>query len=364
MQRFVGFEKGIGLGGWLTNYKRMGQLSPEMRRIITIGDEEHFDDYITEDDVKYIRSLGVDHIRLGFDQMVVEAYDNPYEYRERGFQHIDDFLMWCHKCDLNVVLNLHKAIGNYCECPSEEDLLTSSRLQDRFVSLWAYLEDRYSNESNVAFELLNEVTSTDGESWNRLANRTIDEIRRRNEDRSIIVGSPEWNSPRTLDRLMVYDDPRIIYTFHFYEPMAFTHQRGVLNQSEHFYNRQMYYPSDIKPYIEHEYCLGSSAKYFISFERMDKSFLEACMKGAFAFVEAHPDKILYCGEFGTIRHTDLRSRENYMADVISLLIEHDIPYCVWNYLSTPNDGNRFSLVDDDERRILSERLRDIIVGEV
>ena len=50
--------------------------------------------------------------------------------------------------------------------------------------------------------------------------------------------------------------------------------------------------------------------------------------------------------------------------MISLLIEHGIPYCVWNYLSTPNDGNRFSLVDDDRREILSPRLLRIIQGHV
>ena len=47
-----------------------------------------------------------------------------------------------------------------------------------------------------------------------------------------------------------------------------------------------------------------------------------------------------------------------------LLKENEIPYCVWNYLSTPNDGNRFSLVDDDNRKILSEELHRIILGEV
>ena len=42
--------------------------------------------------------------------------------------------------------------------------------------------------------------------------------------------------------------------------------------------------------------------------------------------------------------------------MIKILKEWDIPYCVWNYLSTPNDGNRFSLVDDDNRKILSEEM--------
>lgn len=44
--------------------------------------------------------------------------------------------------------------------------------------------------------------------------------------------------------------------------------------------------------------------------------------------------------------------------------EYGIPYCVWNYLSTPNDGNRFSLVDDDNRMILSKELAEIIAGNV
>lgn len=53
-----------------------------------------------------------------------------------------------------------------------------------------------------------------------------------------------------------------------------------------------------------------------------------------------------------------------MRDVISIVKEKDIPFCVWNYLSTPYDGNRFSLVDDDNRRIVSEEMAKIIRGEV
>ena len=50
-------------------------------------------------------------------------------------------------------------------------------------------------------------------------------------------------------------------------------------------------------------------------------------------------------------------------DVVSLCREHGIPYCVWNYLSTPNDGNRFSLVDDDSRKILSGELLRACLGK-
>jgi hypothetical protein len=95
---------------------------------------------------------------------------------------------------------------------------------------------------------------------------------------------------------------------------------------------------------------------------MDREFIRQSLDGAVRFVQQHPDKILWCGEFGTIRHADIKWRENWMRDVIAVLNENDIPYCVWNYLSTPNDGNRFSLVDDDSRRILSETMLHIING--
>ena len=96
---------------------------------------------------------------------------------------------------------------------------------------------------------------------------------------------------------------------------------------------------------------------------MDIEFLRAYLEPAKRFIEKYPDKILWCGEFGTIRHCNITYRENWMRDMITLLKEWDIPYCVWNYLSTPNDGNRFSLVDDDTRIILSENMAKIIRGE-
>lgn len=55
---------------------------------------------------------------------------------------------------------------------------------------------------------------------------------------------------------------------------------------------------------------------------------------------------------------------NEVRDVITVLKENEIPYCVWNYLSTPNGGNRFSLVDDDYRKFLSPQLAQIIKGNI
>lgn len=362
MRKIENFQKGMGIGGWLTNYKRFNVLSEDKRLKITIGDMEHFRTYITEQDIAYIASLGMDHIRLGFDQLVLE--ESPYIYREEIITILHNFVDWCQKYQLRAVLNMHKAIGNYCDIREEHGLMQDEELQERFIAVWKLLEEEFSGDKDVIFELLNEVTGSDAEEWNRLAERTIGTIRALNRNRLLIVGGVDFNNPPALDRIRVYEDENIIYTFHGYEPFEFTHQQGVLQEAPLYYNRKMPYPSDdIERYRDYHRLLGNENAY-PGLERMDIEYLRSYLEPAKRFIEKHPDKILWCGEFGTIRHCNIRFRENWMRDMITILKEWDIPYCVWNYLSTPNDGNRFSLVDDDERVILSEELASIIKGEI
>lgn len=355
------FSKGMGMGGWLTNYKRFNVLPPDKRMDITIGDMEHFDSFITERDIEYIASLGMDHIRLGFDQIVIE--ESPYKYRENILNILRLFVSWCKKYNIRPILNLHKAIGNYCDISDENGLMQSDELKKRFIALWMKLEETFHNEEDVCFELLNEVVNSTAEEWNMLYHNTVSSIRTLNPSRIIIIGSIEWNSPNHLKDLEILDDKNIIYTFHFYAPYEFTHQQGVLQERTLYYNRKMPYPTnDIQLYKDYYRLMGNTTAYN-DFERMDIEFLRKCLTPVGEFIKAHPDKMLWCSEFGTIRHCKITYRENWMNDVITIMKEMNIPYCVWNYLSTPNDGNRFSLVDDDNRLILSDRMAKIIRGE-
>jgi len=360
MKTFTGFTHGMGIGGWLTNYKRFNVLPEAWRLPLSPGDFEHFDTYITRRDVDYIASLGMDHIRLGFDQIVLE--EAPGHYRDRIWAVLDRFVDWCREAGVGVVLNLHKAVGNYCDIQEKVLLMDDAGLQERFIALWVAMERHFQHRPDLAFELLNEVRDIAPEPWNALAQKTIRAIRTINPSRRIIVGSTHWNSCDKLQHLTGYDDD-IIFTWHFYIPGEFTHQRGVLQASYLYYNRVMPYPGDIAPYNGFYEFVNGEKDHYKDYSRMDKNFLRDAMAPAFEFAEQHPERIVWCGEFGTIRHCPLEYRENYMADVIALLREHHTPYCSWNYLSTPNDGNRFSLVDDDNRRILSRRMADILVGK-
>ena len=362
MKQWTGFEHGMGIGGWLTNYKRFNCLPPERRLVLTVGDMEHFRTFITREDVRYIRELGMDHIRLGFDQIVVE--EAPGVYRREIDDILRSFVDWCEAEQLNVVLNLHKAIGNYCDIEEPVKLLDDETLQERFIALWEHLEDLFCDRPGVAFELLNEVRDVDPEQWNRLAEKTIVAIRRKNPVRPIVVGSIKWNAPEALQYLKLFDDAHVVYTFHCYEPFSFTHQQGVLQPLTLYYNRKMPYPGDIEMYRDYERVVFGNEHALPEYTVMDARYLADKLQPVVDFMTLHPYAVVWCGEFGTIRHCPIEWRENWMRDMITYFKQHKIPYCVWNYLSTPNDGNRFSLVDDDTRKILSPRMAEIIRGDV
>lgn len=361
MREFTGYKRGMGLGGWLTNYKRIGQLPPDKRMDITIGDFEHFDSYITEWDVENLASFGIDHVRLAFDQIVLEDFNRPYHYRDETFRHIDDFLGWAKKAGLNVILNLHKAVGCYCDCGDMKKLADEPEYQDRFIALWLEFERRYhSFGDEIVFELMNEITDSDSLKWNALYKRTVAELRKLNPTRKIMIGSAQWNSVDKLGELEVLDDPNVVYTFHFYTPFEFTHQRGVLQPMNHYYNREMPYPCEVGRYRECMEFLYGNKNAYAGYDEIGRKFIFDCLAPAKRFMEAHPDAILTCGEFGTIRSCPTGWREDWFRDVIDFLDENGIPFTIWNYLSTPYDGNRFSLVDDDRRAPVSEKIIDMI----
>ena len=362
MKKIEGLSCGMGIGGWLTNYKRFNVLPKERRLEITVGDMEHFETYITRDDIEYIASLGFDHVRLGFDQIVLE--EKPFVYRKSIINILKRFVAWCEEFSLRPVLNMHKAVGNYCDILDESGLMQTPALQERFIAVWTMLEDEFSKNENVVFELLNEVVSATADEWNAVAESTLSAIRAKNSNRLVVIGGIEWNNPPGLDHVRIFDDENVIYTFHSYAPFEFTHQRGVLQKDPLYYNRAMAYPSgDIERYRDYHRVVHGNNNAYAKYDSMGIEFLRDELAPVKRFIERNPDKVLWCGEFGTIRHADIRSRENWMRDMIAILKEWDVPYCVWNYLSTPNDGNRFSLVDDDNRRILSDELARVLIGK-
>lgn len=360
MKTFTGFMKGVGMGSWLTNYKRSKVLTSEQLEQISPGDWEHFDTYYTLDDFKRVADWGMDHVRIPFDQVIMEDCQNPFTYREKGFEYLDRAMKWCDETGLNVMLNMHHAVGCYCD-NGDERLFSDREKQERFICLWEELEKRYSSE-NCIFEILNEPTTSDYESWNNIAARTIQRLHAINPNRRIMVGSVEYNSADMLSNLQTYNDSRIVYNFHFYKPFEFTHQRCILNSEQMVWNRVMPYPGELDRYLEYRKYMNKDAKDLEGLECMDRHYIENNMQPVLDFMEEHPEDIICCNEFSCMSHIDLSEREAWYGDVISFLVKHNIGYSAWNYMHTPYDGTRCSLVDETTREIVSPKMLRILQG--
>lgn len=294
MMKIKGFSRGINFGGWLSQCDYS---------------EERLNNFIKEADFEKVASWGLDHVRIPFDYNVVENDDGTYN--ENGFARIDWALEMCRKYNLNTVLDIHKTAGfsfdSYGE--NEEGFFENGQLQERFYRLWEEIARRYgSNPENIMFELLNEVTDKEYiTEWNRISNECIKRIRVYAPETMILVGSYSNNSADAIPDLDKPYDDKVIYNFHCYEPLKFTHQGA-------------YWTDRIKP--EERLSFEESNITAAFFEEFFASAIEAAKKN---------NTSLYCGEYGVIDVVSPEDTLKWFKAINSVFEKYEISRCAWSY---------------------------------
>jgi hypothetical protein len=325
---FNHYTSGVNLGGWLSQYQNY--------------DHAHFRSFITEIDIQRIAGWGMDHVRLPVDYPVLEADDRPFIYKESGLAHIDQCLEWCKKAGLSLIIDLHKAPGYAFENHAASTLFNDPLNQERFLSLWVELSRRYKGEgSHLTFELLNEIVLPNSLPWNLLARRAIQTIRSIDLQRIIILGGNHYNSVAGLSELELANDRRIVYTFHFYEPMVVTHQKAPWVASLDAFEEQVNYPgvcSSLDGFLRLHPEYNAELKSYIGID-LDKDYLRSKLLPALDFRQRSAQP-LYCGEYGVIDRAPAATRLNWHRDFVELLREFDIGRACWSYKAMD-----FGLVD-------------------
>ena len=346
MNKLAQFQVGVNLGGWISQYQAY--------------DHTHFQTFITESDIQQIASWGMDHVRLPVDYLVLESDDAPGEYREDGFQYIDNCLDWCKKAGLGLVLDLHHAPGysftNTLQPETEHlnTLFTQEAAQQRFIALWETIIKRYQDvRDGLILELLNEIVLPDSAPWNELAERTIAAIRRLDPTRAILIGGNNYNDVTELKNLVLIDDPQVYYTFHFYRPMLFTHQKAPWANVARLFDQPLDYPgpfTNLAPFLD-VYPEFMDAFGWQTEAEMNMDLLSDSLQPAVDFM-AKNGRSLYCGEFGVIDRAPQDSSVRWHADFIALLREMGIGRAVWSYKQMD-----FGLVDGNGRVVNKELIK-------
>ena len=111
--------RGFGLGGWMnmenfiTGYPANEQAQRDAIRGV-IGDELYqlfFDRFLeyffTEADAEFVRTLGLNLVRLPINYRHFEDDMRPFELKEEGFKHLDRAIDACARHGVYTILDLH-----------------------------------------------------------------------------------------------------------------------------------------------------------------------------------------------------------------------------------------------------------------
>lgn len=342
MTNMNGFKHGINLGGWLSQCNHT---------------KEHYDSFIHADDMKVIKDWGLDHIRLPVDYNLVQNKDGTF--KEEGFVYIQNAIDWCKAVGLNMILDLHKTAGySFDDGEKEAGFFENEKYQSMFYDLWTQFAKRYAKyEDMLCFELLNEVTSKDYcKIWNKIANTCIEKIREVSPSIRILVGS-YWNNHVGAVRDMdPPHDENIVYNFHCYEPLIFTHQGAPwIPKMDHSFRMNLDAPySDYdkftKANINQE---GDAFDKYDSKSTIDVAYFENLFEDAIN-VAKERNVLLYCGEYGVIDRADPKEALKWFKLVNKVFEKHNIGRAVWSYkkMDFGINGEWISEVRDEVLKLL------------
>lgn len=308
-------KRGTNIAHWLSQSDRRGEERAK---------------FITEKDIRFIDSVGFDHIRLPIDEE--QMWDETGKRNDDAFILLNNCLDWCQKAGLRVIVDLHILRSHHFNA-EVKPLWSDPAEQDKLIGFWKDLSGVMKDcpVAMVAYEIMNEPVADDPEEWNVLLARVVDSIRTWEPTRVLVIGSNRWQSAATFDQLKVpQNDTNIVLSYHFYEPFFLTHYHAGWTNLKDF-NGEVNYPGQI--------VLNSKIPEHLRVYNRDTlvRMMERPLKTA-----ATLKLQLYCGEFGIFNNFFPSSKLAWYKDMISIFEEYKVAYANWNYKS-----GAFGIVDDN-----------------
>lgn len=311
--------KGTNLGNWLVpeGYMfKMNQVNsprkidellyelvgPDSLQVFWNG---FLNNYITHDDIKYLKSIGSNHVRLPFHYKMFT--DDLYMgKRNSGFTYFDKLINWCREEKMYVLLDMHCAPGgqtgdNIDDSYGYPYLLKSKSSQDLMNQIWVEIAKKYKDEPVViGYDIVNEpIAHYFNDELDELSHelfllysRIINEIRVFDKNHTIFLNGSIWSSNFDVFEELV--DDNVVYEFHKY--WVDVNQEAV------------------QQYID--------------------------------FRDKHQVPI-YVGETG-------ENTDEWVQDFRVLLDKHSINWCFWPYKKMNNTKGIMNFIEPDEYHLISE----------
>jgi endoglucanase len=315
-------RRGINLSMW---YAQDGDLYN------ATGGAEKLATYITPADFKLVHDLGFDHARLSIDPVPLIANKTTGALQPEAMARLDETVKQITATGLVVVLDIHP----------EPAWVKASELTDdgtaQFFTFWKSFAAHYAatDPEKVYFEVMNEPNGVDLYRWAGEEAKAIAVIRSQAPRHTIIAGGANWNGINGLQALEPFHDDNIVYTFHDYNPMTFTHQGATWAGDALKPLHDVPYPStpdNVAPLLAR---LPNDASRkdlaWYGQQRWNITTMEKEISVAVDWAKQRHVP-LWCGEFGVfIEHSKPEDRDRWIADMRKTLEKDGIGWNMWDY---------------------------------
>ncbi len=204
--------------------------------------------------------------------------------------------------DLNVILNIHH-FDSIMQDPQAE--------MRHLLAMWRQIASTFASyPDDLWFETLNEPNAAlRGKLMQAAQTAAVLGIRETNPDRIIILGGEDWSGIDSLVTNITPPDDNIVYTYHYYDPFDFTHQKAT-------------WLGDAMP---------KGARGWGS--RQDREELAQSIEIATTFRDMIGQPV-FVGEFGVYDMAPRDARVEWTHSTRKALDDAEIPWCVWSLVNT------------------------------
>jgi len=348
-ERLALLTRGVNLSHWFSQIPTEGGAYRH----------EWFARYNQSSDLQQIAAAGFKHVRFPVEFEMFLDDDQPDGLREEFSADFDRVLDDMLACGLAVIVDWH----------AREDTKERLREDDAFVAratrLWRAMARHLAarDPARVFFETLNEPAGGMSlERWVAIQSGFVDAIRTEAPAHTIIVSPHLWSSITELKQLPPLPDDNLVYNFHFYEPMVFTHQSATWPGMGLEPIAQLKYPADKESLAENLARVGDGrGRQFLLDYNADRAWLAARLQQAADWAAEHGVP-LTCNEFGVyIPVTPAADRLAWLRDVREILESLDIGWCMWDYAG--GFGVTAKSHDENARPLDTEVLRALGLNE-
>jgi endoglucanase len=305
-----------------------------------------FATYDKPEDFALLARAGFTHVRYPVEFEMFLDEDRPGTPRPEFLPDFDAALDHILGAGLAVIVDWH----------AREDTKDRLRTDDAFAlkaaALWGAMARHLAGRDpeRVFLETMNEPAGRMTlERWSWVQRALVEAMRTGAPRHTIIVTSNNWSGVEELSRFTPLADRNVVYNFHFYEPMAETHQGASWTHGGERALAGVAYPVDPANKAALLAALTDpAARRLLADYNGSRAWIADRLALAFDWGSVHGVP-LTCNEFGVytlVAPPD--SRDRWIRDVRELCQAHGVGWAMWDYAG----GFRVAVTDAQGRRSL------------